>query len=239
MGDGRSQIYIFFAHPRLEKTGLCSHAIDLDAHKEKFTEQHGQLVNDQYVFLSTGTFKALKGPDRENLNKLQGTIKNAGQVIVSAFIHIDLIPYLGQFAASFTEKKAIVEPVLCETSCMCQLQGGVLGSGRTNIMEIFKEFSTFMKELSITADGLFSSESGGIDAAKAQLWIKKWQGQSTSLIKAIQAFEQTPDGSAEPDTVLSATTKLGPTVPALTWLMIHVTHVNYFLLRYIKINLIN
>ena len=78
--DGRwphpvAQIYSCVAHPRLEKTGLCSHLTDLDAHKEEFKEKHGQLVNDQYVFLSTGTFKALKGPDRENLTKLQERVK--------------------------------------------------------------------------------------------------------------------------------------------------------------------
>ena len=190
--------------PRLEKTGLCDPNIDLQGVKDGFTSEHGKLVNTHYSFISTTSFKSLKGAERESVAKLQTTTKLAGQNIVSSFIHNDFLPYMNDMESNFKGKKANENPVLNEESCLCQLPGGVLGSGSGNVIETFKEFSIFMKDLASTAASLFAPDSEGIEAAKAQGWVRKWQGQSSSLLKSIQAFEKTASGSGEQETALQA-----------------------------------
>eukprot|EP00438_Fugacium_kawagutii_P023306 Skav226243 [mRNA] locus=scaffold1218:559096:563128:- [translate_table: standard] len=196
----------------LQKTGLCEPADvkDLAKHKDAFTMEHGRIISAQYSFSTTTSFKSLKGPDRENVTKLQQTIKQASQLVVSSFIYNDFIPYMGRLEADFIAKKVAVEPLLGEKSCLCQLPGGVLGSGNGNIIETLKEFCGFMQDLSSTAnEAIFGSESPGLEAVKAQAWVRKWQGQSAALLKAAEAFEKIALGSDEADTVLVATMTLG------------------------------
>lgn len=197
--------------PRVEKTGLC----DLDPNvslgdlKDKFTADHGKIINANYTFLVTTSFKSLKGAERETVTKLQDTVRRAAQLVVLAFIHNDFVPYMGNLEAAFNAKKSEVEPVLNDTSCLCQLQGGVFGNSNGGaIVETLKEFSSFMHDLASAADGIFSPDSEGIEAVKAQAWIRNWRKHSSSVLKAVDAFEKIPVGSADQDTVLSATMML-------------------------------
>lgn len=192
--------------PRLEKTGLCEPGIDLEQVKDRFTAEHGKLVNTHYTFVSTSSFKCLKGAERDSVTKLRETTRAAAQLIVSSFIHNDFLPYMSDLESGFTFKKANVNPVLTDESCLCQLQGGALGNGSGQVIETFKEFSVFMKDLAATAALLFDPDNTeGMEAVKAQTWVRKWQSQSGSLLKAVEAFEKTAPASSEQDSVLAAT----------------------------------
>eukprot|EP00435_Cladocopium_sp_Y103_P063797 s158_g25.t1 len=196
---------------RLEKTGLCDPNISFQEVKDHFTAAHGKLVNTHYTFLSTTSFKCLKGAERESVTKLQETTKAAAQVIVGSFIHNDFLPYMSDLESGFTFKKANVNPVLADESCLCQLQGGVLGNGSGNVIETFKEFSVFMKDLATTAASIF--DDNGIEAVKAQAWVRKWQSQSGLLLKAVAAFDKMALGSPEEDTTTVNLTCNLPPVP--------------------------
>ena len=210
---------IFHFPLRLEKTGLCCNdGIDFDllSKKGSFNAEHGKLVNGHYSFVATGSFKALKGPERESLAKLQKLTRKGGLIIVNAFFVNELIPYMGEYDKAFQNKKSIVDPLLSETSCLCQLQSGILGSGNGEIIESCKEFSVFMKDLAGVAAGIFcaDSETESVDAVKAQTWIRKWHNQSGKLLKTVQAFVKIDAATAttEPETpepILPATVMLG------------------------------
>lgn len=183
--------------------------------KGDFNDEHGKLVNGHYSFLATGSFRALKGPERDSLAKLQQLTRKAGLMIVNAFFVNDLIPYMGDYDKALQNKKSIMSTVLSEASCLCQLQSGILGSGNGEIIESIKEFSVFMKDLAGAAADIFSSDSeteSSIDAVKAQAWLRKWQNHSGKLLKTVQGFEKVDAGSTEPDRpepILFATVMLG------------------------------
>lgn len=172
--------------------------------------EHGRLINKHYSFLTTTSFKALKGAEREMVTRLQDTVRDGAKLAVNSFIHNDFIPYMGTLEAELIAKKVQVNPVLTEQSCLCQMAGGVLGSGNGNVIETFKDFCGFLQDLTCTANAIFAEDSQGIDAVKAQTWVRKWQAQSAFFMKAVLAFEKIALGSAEPETVLSATMILDP-----------------------------
>ena len=197
---------------RLEKSGLSGAKHDDEAagmfdfadSADMFSQEHGQMVNRHYSFLNSTSFKALKGPEKENVTKLSATIKSSGAFIASAFIFNDLLPYLRNMATAFKHRKTVIEPLLTDKSCLAQLQPGILGTGHGsgNIIEIFKEFSAFAKEMASAAGMIFSNAAEPLESQKAQAWVRRWQNHSASLINSIQVFEQTPDGSnAETETL--------------------------------------
>ena len=173
------------------------------------------MVNSHYTFVSTGSFKALKGPERHSLTKLQGTVRAAADLIVHSFIFNDLMPYIREYDKALKNRKCIVEPVLSEASCLCQLHAGILGSGNGDVLDTIKDFSVFMKDLGGAAGGLFCSDGESIDAVKSQAWVRKWQDKSGKLVATLHTYEKTLGGGQpdlkDRDSILVAGLTLGPT----------------------------
>ena len=145
----------------------------------------------------------MKGHDRANLTKLQDVVKVGGQNIVLAFLHNNMLPWMGRLSEALKQKSTLTDTPLDESSCLSQLQNGICGG---SIIENLKEFCVFLKEIALIAGGVFcKSEDHMLDAAKSQTWLRRWQTQSQRLLKAIKSFENTPDGLTENDTVLMAT----------------------------------
>ena len=152
---------------------------------------HGQLIARHQAFLSSTTsFKALKGPERENLSKAQGMVITGSQVIAKEFIHNSLFSYLAEITDCMKHRRLCATELLGETSCLTQLPPSMLPC-----IEPFKTFAAFSKELGIAAVGAFHGSAMG--AEQAQNWIRKWNTQSGNLAKVVKQFEASLGATGE------------------------------------------
>ena len=140
------------------------------------------MVAKQHAFVTGKNFKSLKGPDRDNLTKVQKLTTVAGQVIVKDFIHNSLFPYLDQVASSLKNKTLVAMELLDDSSCLSQLPVSMM-----SCIGQFKAFSGFMKELTLAAVSL--CHGGEMTAEQAQGWLRKWTTQVTTLLKVVKGFE--------------------------------------------------
>lgn len=140
------------------------------------------MVAKQHAFITGKNFKSLKGPDRDNLSKVQSLTAVAGQVIVNAFIHNSLFPYLGQVATSLKNKTLVASVLLDDSSCLSQLPTTMM-----SCTSQFKAFSGFMKELTVAAVSLCHGSE--MTAEQAQGWLRKWNSQVATLVKVVKGFE--------------------------------------------------
>lgn len=178
---------------RLEKSGLCSIDLDLLENKDKFTGPHGELLGKVHSFLTTTSFKAIRGPDKQNLTKLQDTFRIAVRVALNGFLQVNMVPYLVQFTEACKQRSVFTEAILQEDMCFMKLPHMVFKP--ESVIETFKDFGGFMKELGLAAASV-AHGADRMNAEVAQQWMQKWQTKCAAFLKAVRVFEGVPDGAA-------------------------------------------
>lgn len=187
----------------MEKSGLCDHEIDLLENKDKFTKDHGQLIARHNGFLVSTSFKALKGPERDNLAKMQKMVTTGSQVIAKEFINNGLFVYLADLTECMKKQTLCPAELLGDSSCLIQLPANMLPC-----IEPFKAFAAFIKELSIAAVG--ACHGSAMAAEQAQGWLRKWHTQSGNLAKTVKNFEASLGATGQPEeSVIGARLRLG------------------------------
>ena len=178
---------------RLEKSGLCSIDLDLLENKDKFTGPHGELLGKVHSFLTTASFKAIRGPDKQNLTKLQDTFRIAVRVALNGFLQVNMVPYLVQFTEACKQRSVFTEAILQEDMCFMKLPHMVFKP--ESVIETFKDFGGFMKELGLAAASV-AHGADRMNAEVAQQWMQKWQTKCAAFLKAVRVFDGVPDGAA-------------------------------------------
>ena len=173
------------AESELQESGLC--LVDscmVSSLKDCFTAEHGQLVSGHIRNLKQKGMKALKGPDKEKLARVQQLARDAVYAIVIAHVHHDLLPFVETASAAWDAQEVPGDTVLLkDDSCLMNLADGC-GHGCEGVIAKIKGFSHFAQ----TSCEKFQSTDGPIQATGAnQMWTD-WRAKSSGVVAAFKTM---------------------------------------------------